>query len=242
MTACGYGFRARRYAAPRNDEECDIFSTTGKSPILAFRRHVKPQKKKYSAFHNTQINGISDLSRPAEGTLRGRHGTLGRDAMDAVASGGLAAGRKRCSVRRSRVVLAPRPWRLFCGRYPANNGDNKRRSPGRARISRKAIARGKPGCLGCTCQTRAFFYPLHTVLRAQSAPGFPCALCGSEGQRDGKTRAKQAARTRTYAPSLTPEAQAKVTASMGVPSPGGLPCKPGTPMMWALAAAEFVPK
>jgi hypothetical protein len=25
-------------------------------------------------------------------------------------------------------------------------------------------------------------YPLHTVLRAQSAPGFPCALCGSEGQ------------------------------------------------------------
>src|SRR5689334_20768900 len=24
----------------------------------------------------------------------------------------------------------------------------------RARISRKAIARGRPGCLGCTCQTR----------------------------------------------------------------------------------------
>jgi hypothetical protein len=34
------------------------------------------------------------------------------------------------------------------------NGDNKGRSPGRARISRKAIARGKPGCLGCTCQNR----------------------------------------------------------------------------------------
>jgi hypothetical protein len=31
---------------------------------------------------------------------------------------------------------------------------NKGRSPGRARISRKPIARGKPGCPGCTCQTR----------------------------------------------------------------------------------------
>ena len=41
--------------------------------------------------------------------------------------------------RRSRVVLAPRPWRLFGGKYPADNGDNKRRSPGRARISRKPL-------------------------------------------------------------------------------------------------------
>src|SRR4051794_27349372 len=39
----------------------------------------------------------------------------------------------------------------FAGGYPADNGDNQRRSPGRARISRKAIAWGKPGCLGCTC-------------------------------------------------------------------------------------------
>ena len=50
-------------------------------------------------------------------------------------------------------------WRRDPGVYPARlcghgNGDNKGRSPGRARISRKTIARGKPGCLGCTCQTR----------------------------------------------------------------------------------------
>jgi hypothetical protein len=37
------------------------------------------------------------------------------------------------------------------------NGDNKGRSPGRVRISRKAIARGKPGCPGCTCQIRVRF-------------------------------------------------------------------------------------
>ena len=35
-----------------------------------------------------------------------------------------------------------------------------------------------------------FHYPLHTVLRAQSAPGFPCALCQREGQRDCKAQAK----------------------------------------------------
>ena len=41
-------------------------------------------------------------------------------------------------------------WREFS----AGNGGKKGRSPGRVRISRKTIARGKPGCLGCTCQIR----------------------------------------------------------------------------------------
>src|SRR6201987_5964579 len=52
--------------------------------------------------------------------------------------------------------------------------------------NRKAIARGKPGCLGCTCQTRVHSYTTqsHTAMRAQSAPGFPCALSSREGQRD----------------------------------------------------------
>src|SRR6201990_2463304 len=50
-------------------------------------------------------------------------------------------------------------WRRDPGVYPSRpcgngNGGKKGRSPGRARISRKAVARGKPGCLGCTCQTR----------------------------------------------------------------------------------------
>jgi hypothetical protein len=54
-------------------------------------------------------------------------------------------------------------WRRDPGVYPARlcglgNGDNKGRSPGRARINRKTIARGKPGCLGCTCQTRVRFF------------------------------------------------------------------------------------
>jgi len=39
-------------------------------------------------------------------------------------------GRKRCSVRRSRVVLAPRPWRYVGGILPAGNGGKKGRLPG----------------------------------------------------------------------------------------------------------------
>jgi hypothetical protein len=55
------------------------------------------------------------------------------------------------SWRRDRGVDPPR----LCGN---GNGDNKRRSPGRARISRNTIARGKPGCPGCTCGlTRVLF-------------------------------------------------------------------------------------
>src|SRR5215475_14671593 len=47
------------------------------------------------------------------------------------------------SGRRSRVVLAPRPWRYAGGSFPPATGARKAASPGRARISRKTIARGK---------------------------------------------------------------------------------------------------
>src|SRR5262245_8129474 len=36
--------------------------------------------------------------------------------------------------------------------------------------------RGKPGWLGCTCSSTPVCFLSHTGLRAQSAPGFPCAL------------------------------------------------------------------
>ena len=112
--------------------------------------------------------------------------------------------RKRRGVRRNRVVLAPRPWRLSgpaC--LGAGNGDNKRRSPGRARISRKAIARGKPGCLGVTCGpcpcASACGMPVCSGardLRVLPAPGLPCALCSREGQRISTTRVKTVPRER----------------------------------------------
>ena len=90
--------------------------------------------------------------------------------MDAAISGGrLGSERNRGpapdekSAAYGEVVWS---WRRDPGVYPAclcgpGNGDNKGRSPGRARISRKTIARGKPGCLGCTCQIR-----VHSTLRS----------------------------------------------------------------------------
>src|SRR5262249_45060307 len=62
-----------------------------------------------------------------------RHQALGWDAMDASASGVREhAGRKRRSVRRSRVVLTPLCRHQVRGRpmLPADDGDNKALSPG----------------------------------------------------------------------------------------------------------------
>jgi hypothetical protein len=41
----------------------------------------------------------------------------------------------------------------------------------------------------CSISSFASFYS-QTRLRVQLAPGFPCALCGSEGQRNCKAQAK----------------------------------------------------
>src|SRR5262249_55334476 len=51
-------------------------------------------------------------------------------------------------------------------------------------ISRQTIARGKPGCLGCTCQTRVrSYYPLHTVLQGAVGARLSLRPLISEGQR-----------------------------------------------------------
>jgi hypothetical protein len=47
------------------------------------------------------------------------------------------------------VVLTPRRWRQVCGKYPADDGDNKARSPGRARRKPlKPLRAGMPGETG----------------------------------------------------------------------------------------------
>src|SRR5213595_2888021 len=114
-----------------------------------FRLSELCQAQKNKKFRFTRIP-ISVITRPSRTLRRGdahRHVSWARDAMDGgLHPGSLLPDETLARVRRSRVVLAPRPWRLSA---PAlswrGNGDNKRRSPGRSRISRKAIARGKPG-------------------------------------------------------------------------------------------------
>src|SRR5215475_7661506 len=108
--------------------------------------------------------------------MRDRHVASARVAMDAVASGVFAPD--ETSAAYDEVVWS---WRRDPGVYPLRlcgdgNGDNKGRSPGRARISRKTIARGKPGCLGCTCQSRVRSFS--TIAHgAAGAVGARLSLC-----------------------------------------------------------------
>src|SRR5262249_31866377 len=145
--------------------QCCVFDTTGKS--LRFSGIVSSAAMKNillyrngNQVHNPRIPGPPrDVSRSSRsvglgcdgrGNLR-RSGTVFRKEL----CGRRTKGRR---VRRNRVVLAPRPWRYVGGSFPPATGARKAASPGRVRISRKAIARGKPGCLGCTCQNRVNSY------------------------------------------------------------------------------------
>ncbi len=98
-----------------------------------------------------QITGTGPFSpRRHEGRSRDRHGTSGWNAMDAVASGGLA---RRATIGMAAYGEVVWSWRRDRGVYPARlcgfgNGDNQRRSPGRARISRKPLRGESRRCVG----------------------------------------------------------------------------------------------
>jgi hypothetical protein len=80
--------------------------------------------------------------------------------------------------RRSRVVLTPRRWRQVGGKFSADDGDKKARSPGRAR--RKPLKPLRRECRVISAEpvvsTLVCFLPLHTRPRVRPAPGIPCAL------------------------------------------------------------------
>jgi hypothetical protein len=80
----------------------------------------------------------------------------GRDAVDARVRLTMRAFRGR----RSRVVLTPRRWRQMSGKHAADDGDNKARSPGRARRKPlKPLRAGMPGETGePTVTTLVWFY------------------------------------------------------------------------------------
>jgi hypothetical protein len=140
------------------------------------------QAPKSNIFLFTRIP-ISVIYRPSRTLRRGdahRHvslgagcdGRFGRQVIDSPGRNAAKRTAKSCGPGAATLASIPAGpcWR--------GNGDNKGRSPGRVRISRKPIARGRPGCLGCTCQNRVrCFQFLHTALRVHPAPGLPCALC-----------------------------------------------------------------
>jgi hypothetical protein len=103
---------------------------------------------------------LRDVSRSSRHVGRGRRWTRRSQAqrLDFERNQGSDAGRKAAAY--GEVVWSWRrdPGATLAGSIPLTTGARKAASPGRVRISRKTIARGKPGCLGCTCGlTRVLF-------------------------------------------------------------------------------------
>ena len=95
------------------------------------------------------------------------------------------------SVRQSRVVLTPRPWRQACEKYLAGDGGNKRRFTGASTKEPVKPSRGESRNVSAepVVTMLVCFFILQTRLRVQLAPGFPCALSlerDDEMQNSGK--------------------------------------------------------
>jgi hypothetical protein len=111
------------------------------------RKSVQPSQRKYSASRLPQITIRVSAVPARKGAYRDRHGRWAGDAMDALASGAILArtndavayGEVAWSWRSdARAKFAKTLTRL------ADDGGNQAWSPGRSRISRKAIAQGRP--------------------------------------------------------------------------------------------------
>ena len=108
--------------------------------------------------------------------------------MDAVASGGLCSPGETFTAD-GEVVWS---WRRDPGVKPrgkshAGDGGKKGRFTGESTKQSLKPLRGESRVVPAepVVTTLVCFSLSHTRLRVRSAPGFPCALCGSEGQRDG---------------------------------------------------------
>ena len=152
-----------------------------------------PEIKNISLFRIAKSVAYACPFRPVKRDVsRDRHATSGRNAMDAASVRQFAAGRER-KLRTAKscgpgaaTVASIRAGPCWCG-----NGDNKRRSPGRARRKPSIPRAGKAGpfWLNLWWLTGGLFL-LPPRLRVQSAPGFPCALLAREGQQHRKAQAK----------------------------------------------------
>src|SRR3954451_9917640 len=122
---------------------------TGKS-LLIFRNGVKPGNQKYSC---CRVGQITDLTSPVYRDKRGD-----RDRHDrAVGCDGreVTTDERGLCVRRSREGPTPRCWRQVGGSESlSRRWWQQSRSPGRPRISCKAIAQGRPDASAkpvCSC-------------------------------------------------------------------------------------------
>jgi hypothetical protein len=167
--------------------ECCKFSTTGKSLHFA----SSPKIKNISLYRNSDLRYQSRRPAPTEGRFAIVTIRRAQDAMAAVASGDLHRTRRP---QRTAKSCGPGAATLALRRREVSRrqrGARKAASPGRARISRKTIARGKSGCLGCTCQNRVQSFAFFRTRRCgrSQRPAFP-APSSRRGPTRCTTRAK----------------------------------------------------
>jgi hypothetical protein len=183
--------------SPRNDGE-GVASSARRANHRGLTS--SPETKNISLYRNSDLRYQSavlsprrDVSRSSRYAGHGMRWTLWRQA-------GFSPDENVRSGRRNRVVLAPRPWRYLREVSSRTTGARKAASPGRARISRKTIARGKPGCLGCTCQIRVHSFATFGTRRCgrSQRPAFPAPSAVQRANELAKLRRNRAVRTRAH--------------------------------------------
>jgi hypothetical protein len=126
---------------------------------------------------------LPGIPRPCRGALRDRHERWLRDAMD-------AARQQTNDVPRTAKSCGPgAPMQALSSQRRlarlAGDGGNQAWSPRRPRISRKAIAQGRPVVRLVPVVTAACFFVAGGPW-VRPAPGLPCALSLIEGGRIAK--------------------------------------------------------
>ena len=138
------------------------------------------------------LSPLRDVSRSSRHVGHGMRWTLRRQAGSFPPDENVAAyGEIVWSWRRD-------PGATLAASVPPTTGARKAASPGRARISRKAIARGKPGCPGCTCSSTRVLSFTTLAHGTAGAVGARLSLLTLFKERDieiAKTRANRVART-----------------------------------------------
>jgi hypothetical protein len=130
---------------------------------------------------------MRDASRSSRNVGLGRRWTLRRQAGSSRRTKTLQRTAKSCGPGAATLALP-------AGACSRTTGARKAASPGRARISRKTIARGKPGCPGCTCSSTRVHLLQHSRTRdcgRSRRPAFPAPF-----SRRGTTRCQNLGRNR----------------------------------------------
>ena len=126
------------------------------------------------------------------GVTANRHETWARDAMDAEVS----SARAFCADERpSRTAKACGPGTpglvLSLRDVSQATVTNKVMDTGESTYNAvNTIAQGRPGVSAIPVVTTRVLFSLHTRLRVQPAPGFPCALCSQRTWLPAKTRTR----------------------------------------------------